>query len=339
MITHLPKKAVVYCVVFLHCFFGNFFLEAAKTNENATEDSSVIAWADKVPVVKMADIERYKKQIIAENPQFEEMLQMIPIDELNRNIADMMLQQYLVDSYIDASIVSKSPGYKEDKENAINMAVSVVNNKYFSEEISAAITLSDKELEKHYEANKASIPGVQKERGGIKTVGVSFKTEKEAQNFAKKVGSGDLTQVATKDKLTIKDFGMLSATRSMTADANILSFALSVSKFPQTSALKDVDGTWWVIQAVSKTVDTYYPFKERKEAVTEHALQAQIAEQITKKLGDLKTQYKIRINEDFFAGEQPLEITEQEVADMVNTLEGVLGAEEGMEDIEDIEGL
>jgi hypothetical protein len=339
MITYLPKKTVVHCGLFLQCFFGIFVLQSAMKNANvATEDNSIIAWSDKVPVVKMEDVERYKRQIISENPQIEEMLQMIPADEINRNIAEVILQQYLVDSYVDTSSVSKSPGYKEDKENAVRMAVSAVNNKYFSEEISASITLSDKELEKYYDANKARIPNVQKERGGIKTVGVSFKTEKEAQNFVKKVGSGDLSGVAIKDKLTVKDFGMISATRSMTADENVLAFALSATKFPQVKALQDVDGNWWVVQAVSKTVDAFYPFKEVKDAVAQHALEAQIAEQVTKKLTELKTQYKIRINEDFFAGEEPLEITEQEVSDMVNALEGVLG-EEGMEGIEDIEGL
>ena len=334
MMINISKKILLSALLF-QCFFGMYAQPKSPAQNNVEEDESVIAWADKVPVVTMSDIERYKAQLIAENPQIEEMLKEFP--EVNKNIGEILLQQFLVDTSVENSSISKSPGYKEDKENAIRMAVSAVNNKYFSEEISAEISLSDKELEKYYEAKKATIPGVQKERGGTKTIGVSFKTEKEAQNFAKKVGSSDLSQIATKDKLTVKDFGMLSATWSMNVDENVLAFALSATKFPQTTTLQDIDGNWWVIQAASKKIDTYYPFKEVKEAVAERALQEQIATEVTEKLTDLKKQYKVRINEAFFGGDEPLEITEQEVKDMIESLEelgGVLG-EEGIEEIEE----
>jgi len=285
------------------------------------EDQSVVAWLADEPLVTVEDIEQYKKQMISENPQLEEYMKMIDVAEINRSIGELLLQQKLVDSYIEESKISAKSDYKKDLEIAIQMATTTVNNKYFTQEIATRVNPTEKELRKFYEDHKKTIPGILKERGGIKAVGVSFDTEAEAKTFLKKVNTGDLAQIATKEKLELKDFGLINQSVSMSVDENIRDAISAVTKFPQTMIVTDTDETVWVVQAVSKKEESFYSYEEVKDLVKDRALQYQIAEKISDKLNGLKKEYNVTVNDEFFGGVEPLTVNEEDVEALIEELE------------------
>lgn len=288
--------------------------------EKDIKDESVVAWIGDEPLVTLDNIDQYKKQMISENPQLEEYIKMISAEEINRSIGELLLQQDLVDIYIEKSKIAEKADYKRDLEVAIQMATTTVNNKYFTQEIAAKVNPTDKELRAFYETHKKTIPGIQKERAGVKTVGISFDTEAEAKAFMKKVNSGDLAQIATKDNLEFKDFGLISKS-SLSVDENLRNAILEIKKFPQTIIVTDSDGAVWIAQAVSKKDDTFYSYDEVKDLVKDRALQYQIAEKISDKLTGLKKEYNVTINDDFFGGVEPLTVNEEDVETLIEELE------------------
>lgn len=291
-----------------------------RNNGAIQEDESVIAWMGDDALVTLDDVEQYKNQMISENPQLEEYIKMISADEINRSIGELLLQQDIVDIYIEKSKIAQQADYQKDLDIAIKMATTTVNNKYFTQEIAASISPTEKELRAFYDTHKKTIPGIQKERGGIKTVGVSFDSEAEAKAFLKKVNTKDLSQIATGEDLEVRDFGLVSKS-SMNVDGNILDAVLAMTKFPQTVTVVDMDGTVWVIQGASKKEDSFYSYDEVKDLVKDRALQYQIAEKISDKLNDLKQEYKVTINEEFFGGVEPLTINEEDVETLIEELE------------------
>gem|GEM_PF-4260059 len=292
-----------------------------ENNQGAQKDDpSVIAWIGDEPLVTLSDVDQYKKQMINENPQLEEYIKMISADEINRSIGELLLQQDLVDLYIKESKIAEKTEYQNDLDVAIKMATTTVNNKYFTQEIAERVSPTEKELRVFYDTHKKTIPGIQKERGGIKTIGVSFDSEGEARAFLKKVNTKDLSQIATKEDLELKDFGLVSKS-NMNVDENIRNAALAMTKFPQTVTVTDMDGTAWVIQGVSKKEDTFYSYEEVKDLVKDRALQYQIAEKISDKLNDLKVEYNVTVNEEFFGGIEPLTIDEEDVETLIEELE------------------
>lgn len=309
-------KAILSAILF--CLIPSVFCQ--QRDAESKNDASVVAWIKDEALVTVNDIAQYKKQMIEENPQLEQYINVVPAEEIDRSIAELLLQQSLVDLYITNSKISEKLEYQKDLETTIQMATTAVNNKYFTQEIAAAVNPTEKELRSFYQEYKTIIPGMQKERGGIKTVGVSFDSEDKAKAFLKKVNTSDLSQIAKKDNLAIKDFGIVSKS-SMTIDENIRNSVLAATKFPQTMIITDMDDTTWVVQAVSKKEDVFYPYEDVKDLVKDRAFQYQIAEKRSIKLNDLKKSYVVTVNEDFFGDTEPLTVNKEDVETLIEALE------------------
>jgi len=314
---------------------------AANSKTKPAAGPATIAWIDNVPVVTELDVKKHKDQLQSENPQLAQMFSLIPQEEIDRQIAEALLQQSIIDIYIQKSGLIATPDYKEDLATAQKMAAAVVNNTYFTDSISSDLTVSDKELREFYEKNKDSFPGVLKERGGIQAAGISFENEKTAQAFVKSLGSKDLKTEGAKQKLKVVDFGLVSNTQqpqkmqSKTIDENIKSELLNIKKFPQVIQTEDKDGKIWVVQALSKKEAVYEGFDKVKEQMKERALQYKVADAVSNKLTKLKEDYKVKINQDYFGSEEPLQISHEEMDAMMEAMEGMEGLE-GL-DLEDME--
>lgn len=308
---------------------------SAASKKPATPET--IAWIDNVPVVTTTDVKKHKDQLQAENPQLAQMFTMIPQEEIDRQIAEALLQQNIIDIYIQKSGISSTSDYKEDLATAQKMAAAVVNNTYFTDSVSSTLNISDKELREFYDKNKDTFPGVIKERGGIQAVGISFDDEKKAQVFTKSLGSKDLKTEGKKQKLNVVEFGLVTETKQAQAiDANIKSELFKIKKFPQVIQAEDKDGKVWVVQALSKKETTYESFDKVKGQMKERALQYKVADSVSSKLTKLKEDYKVKINQDYFGSEEPLNISHEEMDAMMEAMEGMEGLEDlGLEDLEE----
>lgn len=337
MNTTFFSQKFYFCMLLSVVFVAQNVNSATKNGSAKSATSEIIAWIDNVPVVTTTDVKKHKDQLQAENPQLAQMFTMIPQEEIDRQIAEALLQQNIIDIYIQKSGISSTSDYKEDLATAQKMAAAVVNNTYFTDSVSSTLTISDKELREFYDKNKDTFPGVIKERSGIQAVGISFDDEKKAQAFSKSLGSKDLKTEGNKQKLKVMEFGLVSDTKSAQAiDANIKSELFKIKKFPQVIQAEDKDGKIWVVQALSKKETTYESFDKVKEQMKERALQYKVADSVSSKLTKLKEEYKVKINQDYFGSEEPLNISHEEMDAMMEAMEGMEGLEDlGLEDLEE----
>lgn len=264
------------------------------------DSSAVLATLKGTPLVTENMLQAEKQKFLESNPQMQAMIQMMDANELNKNLVNGIASRKVIDQYILDNKLDQTDEYKKDYQAYMKQVHDVMNAKHFLESIKIAV--EDDEIEKFYETNKANIPGLIVSRGGVEAVGVSFKDAAKAKEFADKVRThkNDITKVAKEAGVSshLKDFKLVNE-ESIGIDNELRNKIVAISKTPSVETFK-IGNDSWVVAATKKQETKYRPMAEIKNELAEAIKKQKMMEQFEAKIADLKEQYQVVINNDYF---------------------------------------
>ncbi len=282
-------------------------VEAPKTTPQNVAGQEILMSINGKPVIYEADLHQYKNDIIDAQPeqgreQYRQLIEVIP--GAMRNIFDSQVNEELINIWIKKSGIDQSDAFKKEEQENLERFKKINNRtlkiKKFQE--SNPVTISAADVKKYYDENKDKIAELTISAAGVVAKGVSFDTEEGAKAFfnAVKNNINDFEKIAESKKLTIKDFGTVSE-KSYEVEGPLRTKIITIPKFPTIEFIKVGDNAFVVVKATSKEEAKYVPLEQVKQGIEDMLKQQKSTEGLMKKLEELKKEYKIEVNEDYFA--------------------------------------
>lgn len=294
------------------CYLTDWFTGKNAASDTATQSGSeplnvatgdtIIASMHGKPIITAESLDKNFNQLLEDNPQLKAVLPLMP--NAKHDVFMGMVSQAVVDHYVQEKGIDKKAEYNKELNNMIKSVKSMLNTKYFG--LDHPVAVSDAEVKKFYEENKAAMPDLLLSHGGVKSSGVSFTTEAEAKSFADKVKVGGFDKAVTdanlKDKVT--DFKFVNI-QSLGIDPALRTKISAIKKVPATEVIKDSAGKFWVVQATEIEAPKYRPFEQVKAGIKQYVEKEKRTEALCKEIDKLKKEYNVEINEDYFKNEAP----------------------------------
>jgi len=267
-------------------------------DDDGIQDSSpVVVTMDGKPLITQARLAREKQNIIDTQPQAKQIIESMPANVLDRQLAQGLASQEVITRYIKDNDIDDLPEYKQEFARALKTVEQALNAKFFTEKIAAG--LSEKEVRDFYNANRDTMPYFIISRGGVVAQGASFATQAEAQEFLDKVKSmgGNISQAAkaANKESALQDFKLVHE-QSMDLEPALRDKILGMQKVPSTELFALEDGTFWVVSATRKEETKYRDFEQAKNEVRQFLMQ----EFVAKELERLSREYNIVIDDAYF---------------------------------------
>lgn len=209
--------------------------------------------------------------------------------------------------------LKKDPEYmsafKEQKRRLKKLLLSRVYEKKLFDNI----TVPESEIKEDFEKNKSRYV---KEQGGVLVKGVSFKDRDKAMDFYDEIkGKMDEFDSLGKKKKDgkFKEFGRVGAQQEPGGYAarmtpkEVSEAALKLSKLPAVDVVK-IEKETWVIHVSDKRDAVLYTYDEIKERIMNQLKVNKFMEIRNKKYEELKKEFTVDVNEDFFKEEKKPEM-------------------------------
>lgn len=288
---------------------------------------------DGTPIVTVNSLQSEKEKLLDANPQLKQMLDYMDPAQLDRNLAEGLMNQVIVDRYIGEQGVDQLPAYKKELRDGIKAVERMVNTKFFTQ--SFDVNISDADVKKFYESNKDAMPHLVISRGGVRAMGVPFDNAQAAQTFADavKAQKNDIQKVAEaqgkKDQL--RDFMSVNQ-QSFGVEPELKNKIMAITSTPSVNVVTLADGTAWVVVAQSKDATQYRPYDEVKADLKDYLEKEDRAKRFDAEMSKLKSQYNVVMKEEFFgtpeeqaaqaaAEEAELaQLDDAELAELINTV-------------------
>ena len=280
--------------------------ETTSARESAPMTGEVLVTMRGVPAITTDSLEKEKEKLFKANPQLKQAIAFMDPKELDRNILEGLVNQKIVDEYIISNGINKKDAYQAELKDLCESMERMLNSKYFSER--NAVAVSEADIRNFYETNKDK--NLRISQGGIAATGIEFADGAAARAFAARVKSspGGFKKVAQDDGLTekIKDFKLVN-NQSVGIDEQLRDKIAAIKTVPSIEIF-EVNGMYWVINATAKEDPKYLPYEQIRDRIKEQLEQQKRVEAFTKDIENLKGEYAVEINEDYF---KPVESSQQ----------------------------
>jgi hypothetical protein len=256
---------------------------------------------DGTPIVTVNSLQSEKEKLLDANPQLKQMLDYMDPAQLDRNLAEGLMNQVIVDRYIGQQGIDQTPAYKKELRDGIKAVERMVNTKFFTQ--SFDVKVSDADVRAFYDANKDAMPHLIVSRGGVRAMGVPFANQQEANVFADvvKAQKNDIQKAAEmqgkKDQL--RDF-MTVSQQSFNVEPELKNKIMAITSFPSVQVITLQDGSAWVVLAQSKEAAQYRPYDEVKDDLKDYLEKEERAKKFDDEMSKLKARYNVKMNEAFF---------------------------------------
>lgn len=259
------------------------------------DGSEVLLKIDGRAVVTLNSLNAEFDRLLDENPQLKQVLPFMP--EAKANFFQGMVNQEIVDHWIDKNGISATKEYAQEFEKTMDQVKKMLNTKYFSDR--HPVKVSESEIKSFYEENKTKLPDLMISQGGVKAEGVSFKAEDAAKAFlakAKETKDG-LEKVAADAGFSgdYRDFKMVN-NQSLAIDPALRSKLVGLTRFPAVELVKAGD-VWWVVKATAKEEAQYRPYEQIKPSLEEYLKKQKQMEVFEKAIDGYKKQFTIEMND------------------------------------------
>ncbi len=302
-------------IVFSGCGWG----EKKKTACSSCMSHSAIGSGDSLlliggkPVITVGQFENQIAEIVKANPQAQSIIESIP--QVKYDIFSSMVLQELLRTWADKNGITTTESYKAEHALAHQVLEYELANKYFQEEISKTISVTDADLQKYYDENKLSNPGLITSPAGVNALGVEFVTQAACDAFIKKAGTTakEFKNAAAADKVKVKDLGLISDVTDLgdqmdATTSEIKKQVLAAKAVPSVINVATSGKKHWAVLLVSKKAAEYAPFNEVKDAIENALKNEKMAEAYAQKTDELKATYNVEVKEEYFKDAlQPLE--------------------------------
>lgn len=265
-----------------------------------SDGSQVVVSMDGQPLITQERLIKEKNDVVESNPQLKAMLAMMDEKQLERNLAEGLANQKIVERFIEENNIHATNEYQEELERTIRSIRHMLNVKYFSQQFPVAVNESDAKL--FYDKNKDSMPQLLLSRGGIEAKGLSFQKLEDAKKFltqANQAGFDKAAQTAAAAD-RVKDFRLVNK-QSLGIDAELRDDILDIAQAPATKLFSLKDGTHWVVFADKKEDAQYRPFEQVKDDLRQYLEKEKRVERFDQEISRLKQEYRVMINEDYFS--------------------------------------
>jgi len=273
---------------------------------------------DGTPIVTVNSLQSEKEKLLDANPQLKQMLDYMDPAQLDRNLAEGLMNQVIVDRHIHEQGINQLPAYKKELRDGIKAVERMVNTKFFTQSFDVNIT--DAAVRTFYDENKDALPHLVVSRGGIKAMGLSFDTEQAARAFADTVRAqgNDLKKAAMAQgkQDQVRDFMMVNQ-QSFGIEPELKNKILAITTYPSVHVFTLQNGTAWVVVASGKEAAQYRPFDEVKADLKDYLEKEERAKRFDDEMSKLKQQYNVIMKEEFFGTpEEQAAQAAQEAAEM-----------------------
>lgn len=288
---------------------------------------------DGTPIVTVNSLQSEKEKLLDANPQLKQMLDYMDPAQLDKNLAEGLMNQVIVDRYIGEQAVDQLPAYKKELRDGIKAVERMVNTKFFTQSFDVNIT--DANVRSFYDENKDAMPHLVLSRGGVRAMGLSFDNEQAARSFADavKVQGNDLQKVAAAQgkQDQVRDF-MTVNQQSFGVDPELKNKIMSIATYPSVQVFALQDGAVWVVSASSKEATQYRPYEEVKADLKDYLEKEERAKRFDDEMSKLKQRYNVVMSEAFFGTpeeqaaqaaaeeEQMAALDDADLAELINTV-------------------
>jgi peptidyl-prolyl cis-trans isomerase C len=304
--------------LFSGCKFITDLFKKAPAKEKVTEvqevekeegTGEVLLNIDGKPVLKESDFDKHLTQMLQVNPYFRGAgVDSLPM-AIKRKFFDELVKQELILAWADKNRIEDDAEFIKSFAEMKALVKRSLLVQRFESKIFEDISVSDNEVKDHFNQNKEKFV---KEPGGVLISGIKFEDEEKADSFldkAKGKKSDDFIALAQKDKDgKFKDFGRVSKEKKGIEGADIPNSvkdrAFSLKNFPAIDKVK-VGKNFWVIHASDKKEAEVFDFDEVKPQLEVMLRNNKFREELDKHIKELKGEFTIDVNEDFFKDNAP----------------------------------
>jgi hypothetical protein len=245
-----------------------------------------------------------KEKLLKSYPQLVDALPHMKIKDFERNLLDSIIGQSLADEYVTVNKINQTEQYKKELKEICKAMEHMLNAKFLNE--SVTVSVSDSEAKAFYDANRDKIQGALLSRGGVAAQGIEFTNPVDARAFVTqaKMPQGSFTKAAQNDNLTakIKDFKLVNSS-SIGMDEALRDKIVAMKTVPGVEMI-EANGKYWVIAATGKEEPKYIAYDQIKDRLKQQLEAGKRQEVLEQKLTDLRKEYKVAVNEDYFRDEQ-----------------------------------
>lgn len=271
--------------------------DTAQVQDVAAGDGShVLMKINGVPKITMNKLDVVFDKLMEDQPQYREMIQFMP--NIKSDIFQGMVGQAIIGEYVAQNNIDKSPEYQKELAMTLEQVKHMLNYNHFN--LRHPVDVSENDIKRFYDENKAKSPDFIESQGGVKAEAVSFKDEQGAQAFMTKAQSSreSLEKLAADEGLSgsYHDFKLVNA-QSMQVSPALKAKISKLSNFPTVEVVQD-NGTWWVIKAHNKVEPVYVSFEEIKPKIEQYLKQQKQAENFEKLINKYKSEYKVEIDDE-----------------------------------------
>ncbi len=281
--------------------------ESSSSANKAPMTGETLVTMKGAPAITTDSLELEKEKFLKANPQIRQALAFMDPKAFDRNLLEGLIQQAIADEYVAANGISESAAYKAELQDLCKSMERLLNAKSFTEQIT--VSVPDAEVKAFYDTNKDKLRGVMISQGGVAATGIEFADGAAARAFVARVKTapGGFKKVAQDDGLTakIRDFKLVN-NQSIGIDEVLRDKVAAIKTVPSVE-LVDANGMFWVINATAKEEPKFIPYEQIKDKLKQELEQNKRAEISEKKVNELRSQYGVEVNEDYFKLEDATE--------------------------------
>ena len=248
-----------------------------------------------------------KEKFLKANPQIKQAIAFMDPKAFDRNLLEGLIGQEIADEYVAVNNINETAAYKAELNDLCESMKRMLNAKYLSEKIKVAV--ADSEVKSFYDANKDKLRGVMTSPGGVMAAGIEFDDNAAARAFASraKAAPGGFKKVAQDDGLNakIKDFKLVN-NQSIGVEPALRDKIVAIKTVPSIDVM-EVNGKFWVISATTKEEPKYIPYEQVKDKLRQELEQNKRVEMFEKEINNLRKEYAVEVNEEYFKGAMPQE--------------------------------
>jgi len=287
--------------------------DAAKETANLSEadkvaSAKVLCKIDEKAVIKESDFISNLTQMLQANPYFRGAgIDALPMT-IKRKFFEELVKQEVIVAHETKNNLENDKEFNKALDEMVKLVKRSLMVQFFEKKIYEGLKVSDSEVSKHFDENKERYV---KDPGGVVILGAKFTKDDQATAFLTeaKANLGNFEKLAKANKQsTFKDFGRVSKgmARGMpdSTPAPVKDSAFAMNKLPGIEKVK-VGSEFWIIKASDKQEASYFQLSEIKPQVEAMLKNNLFRDALDKRLKDLKGEFKIVIDEEYFKDNMP----------------------------------